>query len=141
MKTLAVLTHPHILAIYDVGREGSTAYAVTELLEGETLAEVVARGPLPIRRATEYGVQIARALGAAHERGIVHRPAANVSLPARGTSSRFRLARSTAPRDDSPPARPRRRVCLDRRLHGTGTARGLPVDHRADLRVRLRDMS
>jgi hypothetical protein len=73
MKTLAGLPHPHIVAIYDAGHEGTTAYAVTELLEGETLADVVARGPLPVRKALEYGMQIARALAAAHERGIVHR--------------------------------------------------------------------
>ena len=73
MKTLAGLPHPHIVAIYDAGHEGSNAYAVTELVDGETLADLVSRGPLPIRKAIEYGVQIARALAAAHDRGIVHR--------------------------------------------------------------------
>src|SRR6187431_3147671 len=73
MKTLAGISHPNILAIYDVGRDGANAYAVTELLEGETLADIVARGPLPIRKALDSGTQIARALAAAHDRGIVHR--------------------------------------------------------------------
>ena len=73
MTTLAALSHPHILAIHDVGRDGAVAYAVTELLHGETLADLTARGPLTIRKALDYGVQIARAIGAAHERGIVHR--------------------------------------------------------------------
>src|SRR5205814_3538481 len=83
MQTLAALSHPHIVAIHDVGqqapdsprspRAGMVAYAVTELLHGETLADMTARGPLPVRKAIDYGVQIARALGAAHERGIVHR--------------------------------------------------------------------
>src|SRR5687768_5774317 len=73
MKTLAALSHPHIVAIYDVGREGATSYAVTEVLDGATLAEIAERGPVPVRKALEYGVQIARALAAAHDRGIVHR--------------------------------------------------------------------
>jgi serine/threonine protein kinase len=73
MKTLAALSHPHIIAIYDVGREGPTAYAVTELLEGESLAETIAHGPVPLRKAVDYGIQVARGLAAAHERGIVHR--------------------------------------------------------------------
>ena len=51
MKTLASLSHPHIVAIHDVGREGIIAYAVTELLDGETLAAIVDRGPVPARLA------------------------------------------------------------------------------------------
>src|SRR5476649_578947 len=54
MKTLASLSHAHIVAIHDVGREGRIAYAVTELLDGETLAAIVERGPVPVRRALEY---------------------------------------------------------------------------------------
>jgi eukaryotic-like serine/threonine-protein kinase len=139
MKTLAVIPHPHILAIYDVGREGSTAYAVTELLEGETLADVVARGPVPVRKATEYGVQIARALAAAHDRGIVHRDLkpANVMLAGDGHVKvlDFGLARSTAPRDDSATGA----STTPGLVMGTvgymapEQARGLPVDHRADI--------
>src|SRR5260370_36050462 len=73
MTTLAALSHAHIVAIHDVGHEGTTAYAVTELLDGESLAEVAARGPVPIRKALEHGVQIASALAPAHHRGIAHR--------------------------------------------------------------------
>src|SRR5437660_8499728 len=73
MKTLASLSHAHIVAIHDVGRQGAIAYAVTELLDGESLAAIVERGPVPIRKAIDYGGQIARALAAAHDRGIVHR--------------------------------------------------------------------
>jgi Tol biopolymer transport system component len=72
-KAVAALSHPNILALHDVGREGATAYAVMELLEGETLREALASGPLSPRRATEYAVQIALGLAAAHEKGIVHR--------------------------------------------------------------------
>jgi eukaryotic-like serine/threonine-protein kinase len=72
-KAVAALSHPNILALHDVGREGSVAYAVMELLEGETLRDALASGPLSPRRATDYGIQIAMGLAAAHEKGIVHR--------------------------------------------------------------------
>ncbi len=72
-KAVAALSHPNILAIHDFGHEGSVAYAVSELLEGETLREALASGPLSSRKAREYGVQIALGLAAAHEKGIVHR--------------------------------------------------------------------
>ena len=101
MKTLAGLSHPHIVAIYDVGRDGSSAYAVTELLEGETLADIVSRGPVPIRKAIEYGAQIARGLAAAHDRGIVHRDLkpANVIVTSDGHVKvlDFGLARTRRP--------------------------------------------
>ena len=67
------LNHPNILAVYDVGMEGSVPYVVSELLEGEPLRRRLARGTLPYRKALEYGIQIAEALGAAHEKGIWHR--------------------------------------------------------------------
>jgi eukaryotic-like serine/threonine-protein kinase len=72
-KAVAALSHPNILAIFDFGEEGDTAYAVTELLEGETLRDRLEAGPLPVRKALEVAVQIARGLGAAHDKGIVHR--------------------------------------------------------------------
>jgi protein kinase-like protein len=72
-RAVAALSHPNILALHDVGRDGSVTYAVTELLEGETLREAIADGPMPPRRALDVLAQIARGLGAAHERGIVHR--------------------------------------------------------------------
>jgi len=72
-RAVAALSHPNILSIFDVGVQGQTAYAVTELLEGETLREQLVSGSLPLRKAVDYGVQIARGLGAAHDKGIVHR--------------------------------------------------------------------
>src|SRR5438067_13941777 len=60
MKTLASLSHAHIVAIHDVGREGPIAYAVTELLDGETLATVVERGAVPTRKAIDDGMPIGR---------------------------------------------------------------------------------
>jgi eukaryotic-like serine/threonine-protein kinase len=72
-RAASALNHPHILAVYDVGRHGNLPYLVTELLEGRTLADRIAQGPVPLREALEWGAQAARALAAAHERGIVHR--------------------------------------------------------------------
>lgn len=72
-RAVAALSHPNILALHDVGRDQSVTYAVTELLEGETLREAIAEGPMPPRRALDVLAQVARGLGAAHERGIVHR--------------------------------------------------------------------
>jgi eukaryotic-like serine/threonine-protein kinase len=72
-KAVAALSHPGILAIHDFGHEGATAYAVMELLEGDTLRERLAGGALPLRKAVDYAGQIAQALAAAHARGVVHR--------------------------------------------------------------------
>ena len=72
-KAVAALSHPGILSIFDFGSENGVAYAVMELLEGETLRTRLAEGPVPARKAIEYAVQIAEGLAAAHERGIVHR--------------------------------------------------------------------
>ena len=67
------LSHPNILAVYDVGIEGASPYIVTELLEGETLRERMGGRPLPVRKAVDYAAQIANGLAAGHEHGVVHR--------------------------------------------------------------------
>ncbi len=72
-KAAAALNHPNILAVYQMGSYQGVPYLVSELLEGKTLAETIRRGPLPLRKALEYAVQIAEGLAAAHEKGIVHR--------------------------------------------------------------------
>ncbi len=72
-RATAALNHPNILAIYDIGTHEESLYVVTELLEGETLRQRIQSGPVPVRKATDYTLQIARGLAAAHERGIVHR--------------------------------------------------------------------
>jgi serine/threonine-protein kinase len=70
---VAALSHPNILAIHDFGTDDARAFAVLELLEGETLRDRLAAGPLPERQAVAVALQIARGLAAAHEKGIVHR--------------------------------------------------------------------
>ena len=72
-RAVAALNHPNILAVFDIGQQDGAPFLVSELLEGESLRAVLDRGPLPQRKAIEYGVQIAQGLAAAHEKGIVHR--------------------------------------------------------------------
>ena len=72
-KAVAALSHPNILALFDVGKESSVSFVVTELLEGETLRALLARGPVPLRKALDVGLQLAEGLAAAHGKGIVHR--------------------------------------------------------------------
>src|ERR1700687_2202177 len=72
-KAAAALNHPNILAVYQMGTYAGVPYLVSELLEGKTLTETIRRSPLPVRKAIDYGVQIAQGLAAAHEKGIFHR--------------------------------------------------------------------
>ena len=72
-RAVAALNHPNILALYDIGSQDGRPYLVSELLEGQTLREMLRNGPLLPRKAGEYGVQVASGLAAAHEKGIVHR--------------------------------------------------------------------
>src|SRR4030095_3791445 len=72
-QTLAQLSHPHICPVFDVGRQDAIAYLVMEYLEGQTLAQRLEHGALPIRDAFKIGIETADALDKAHEKGIVHR--------------------------------------------------------------------
>jgi hypothetical protein len=72
-KAISSLQHPNICTLYDVGREGEMDFLVMELLEGESLADRIAKGPLPIEEVLRLGIQIADALEKAHTAGIVHR--------------------------------------------------------------------
>jgi serine/threonine protein kinase/WD40 repeat protein len=72
-QAAAALNHPNILAVHRFGVFEGAPYLVSELLEGTTLREVLRHGAQPVRKAIDYGVQIAHGLAAAHEKGIVHR--------------------------------------------------------------------
>src|SRR5919205_3206838 len=86
-QVLASLNHPHIGAIYGFEDSGDTHALVLELVEGPTLADGIAQGPIPIDEAVAIAIQIAEALEAAHEQGIIHRDLkpANIKLRPDGT--------------------------------------------------------
>src|SRR6516164_4639792 len=72
-EVLASLNHPNIAGIYDLKDVGNTQFLVMELVEGETLADRIARGPIPVEEALDIAKRICEALEAAHESGIIHR--------------------------------------------------------------------
>jgi Tol biopolymer transport system component len=143
-QAAAALNHPNILAVHRFGVFEGAPYLVSELLEGSTLRELLRHGAIPIRKAIEYGVQIAHGLAAAHDKGIVHRDLKPenlfVSKDGRVKILDFGLAKLTqrqpgsADRDETLTARTDPGVVM-------GTAgymspeqvRGQPVDHRTDI--------
>ena len=100
-RTLASLNHPHIAAIYGLEEGDGTAALVLELVEGPTIADRIARGPIPVDEALPIGRQIAEALEAAHEHGIIHRDLkpANIKVRPDGTAKvlDFGLAKALEP--------------------------------------------
>jgi serine/threonine protein kinase len=70
---IARLSHPHICTLHDVGHHNGIDFLVMEYLEGETLANRVKKGPLPLQQALRYAIEIADALDAAHHKGVIHR--------------------------------------------------------------------
>src|SRR6266852_1213987 len=73
VRVVGALNHPNILAVYDTGTHNGSPYLVCELLEGQSLRQHMEESSLPQRKAIDYGMQIARGLAAAHEKGVVHR--------------------------------------------------------------------
>src|SRR5512143_3100575 len=69
-RAAGILNHPNITAVHDIGSADGAPYIVTELLEGETLRARLLAGAIPVRKAIDYGIQIAKGLAAAHEKGI-----------------------------------------------------------------------
>ncbi|MGH9368347.1 MAG: protein kinase domain-containing protein, partial [Thermoanaerobaculia bacterium] len=99
-KTISQLSHPHICAIYDVGNQEGIEYLVMDLLEGQPLADRLAKGPLPLDQALRSGVEIADALDKAHRQGIVHRDLkpGNIMLTSSGVKILdFGLAKAFGP--------------------------------------------
>src|ERR1700752_4858514 len=72
-KTISRLNHPHICVLHDIGQEGDTDFLVMELVEGETLGQRLARGPLALAAVLKLGAEIADALDRAHRAGVIHR--------------------------------------------------------------------
>jgi Tol biopolymer transport system component len=146
-QVLATLNHPHVGAIYGLEEADGVRGLVLELVEGATLAERLASGPLPVRESLDVARQIADALEAAHEKGIIHRDLkpANIKITSDGTVKvlDFGLAKvfsREAPADEPAhsPAISRDRT-VDGVIAGTVTymspeqAQGKPVDKRTDI--------
>ncbi len=85
-RAIAALAHPNIVPLFDVGRQEDVGYAVSELVEGKTLRERLAEGPLALPEAADIAAQVAEGLEAAHEKGLVHRDIKpeNIMLTGRG---------------------------------------------------------
>jgi len=143
-RTVAALSHPNIVALYDIGTHDGAPYLVSELLEGRTLRDRLESGCLPVRQAVETAVQIARGLAAAHEKGIVHRDLkpANVFVTRAGHVKilDFGLAKLTRPDAGSGSSAPTEASSTEPgAVMGTvgymapEQVRGLPCDHRADI--------
>jgi serine/threonine-protein kinase len=86
-KTIASLNHPHICTLYDTGHQDGIDYLVMEYLEGETLAQRLQRGALPIQQVLQYAIEISDALDKAHRKGVTHRDLkpGNIMLTKSGT--------------------------------------------------------
>jgi eukaryotic-like serine/threonine-protein kinase len=152
-EVLAALNHPNIATIYGIEESNGTRALVMELVEGETLADRIARGPIPVDEALPIAKQIAEALEAAHEQGIIHRDLkpANIKVRPDGTVKVLdfglaKLAESTTGSVTNPTAMSMSpTITSPAPVSGVGVllgtaaymspeqARGLPADHRADV--------
>ena len=145
-KVLASLNHPNIGAIYGLEKSGDTRALVLELVEGPTLADRIAQGPLPVDEALPIAKQIAEALEAAHEAGVIHRDLkpANIKVKDDGTVKvlDFGLARALDTTAEGDPSQSPTLTAAATQMGvimGTAAymspeqARGRPVDKRADI--------
>src|SRR6188508_2005403 len=136
-RAIAALNHPHICAVHDVGHQDGVDYLVMELLDGESLADRLVRGPLPFDEASPIALTVVETLASVHERGLIHRDLkpANIFLTRHGVKLLdFGLARDVGPAD-----------AVDTRLTQRGLVVGTPkylapeqlrgqaVDHRSDI--------
>ena len=141
---VAALSHPNILSIFDFGTQDGISYAVTELLEGETLRGRLDAGPISQKQAVDYALQIAKGLSAAHEKGIVHRDLKpeNLFVTKDGHLKilDFGLAKRTGPDKSDETSSPTQSKYTEPGVvmgsvgyMSPEQVRGLPVDHRSDI--------
>jgi serine/threonine protein kinase/WD40 repeat protein len=138
-RAASALNHPNLLTIHDVGSQRGVSYIVSELIEGEPLRAIIARGPIPLRKVLDIAVQVAAGLAVAHHAGIVHRDLKPANLMVTkdgqakildfGLAKRVRAAAGGAPNDPA---------TAPGFLVGTATymspeqVQGTDLDHRSD---------
>ena len=141
-RTASALNHPHICTIYDIGEQDGRSFIAMEYLEGATLKDRLAAGPLGLDTVLRLGIQIADALDAAHTANVIHRDIkpANIFISSRGHAKLldFGLAKMRAPTsreaDFTTTAGTIQGVVVGTIAYmAPEQARGEPVDHRADL--------
>ena len=142
-QSLAALNHPHIAALYDVIDVGDHRAIVMELVVGSTLAEIIAQGPVPLRTAIDYAINISDALSAAHAAGIVHRDLKpeNIVITDSGTAKLLDFGIAKMAKSDEAVAGASTKAALTADLALVGTIRymspeqanGRPVDARSDI--------
>ena len=145
-RAISSLNHPHICTLHDIGEQDGTPFLVMEYVEGETLADRIKRGPVPLDEALPFFKQIAEALEAAHEKGIVHRDLkpANIKVTPEDKVKvlDFGLAKALVPEEpaeDSSQSPTLTKGTALGAIMGTAAymspeqARGKPVDKRTDV--------
>ena len=146
-RAVAALNHANVLSVFDIGSQDGMPYMVSELLEGDSLRDLLNRGPIPARKAVDYAQQIADGLAAAHEKRIVHRDLKPENLFLTGGGRLkildFGLAKASVPADQGPAGNDATATIGAVTSPGVvmGTAgymapeqvRGEVLDHRADI--------
>ncbi|HSE41972.1 MAG TPA: protein kinase [Acidobacteriota bacterium] len=142
-RAVGMLNHPNIVAIYDTGTYNGSPYLVSELLQGEVLQKKLSGQAVPIRKAVDYALQIAKGLSAAHEKGIIHRDLkpGNIFVTKEGRVKilDFGLAKLTHPESSQPSAPEAKDMTETGVVLGTITymspeqVTGRKVDRRSDI--------
>jgi len=146
-KLLASLNHPNIAAIHGLEESGGTSFLILELVQGETLANRLKRGPIPVEESLKLALQIAEALEAAHEKGVIHRDLkpANVKITPEGKVKILDFGLAKAFQGETPAADASKSPTLTDQMTRPGVilgtaaymspeqAKGKPVDKRTDI--------